>query len=116
MPRFLLLARDDNTAWTGLSPAEAEAIIMKYIKWSQRLRENGHLSASDKLRDGEGKVLGRKGGKLVVTDGPFAEVKEIVGGYWLVQAKDYAEVESLAADCPHLDFGTLEIRMIEELG
>jgi hypothetical protein len=115
MPRFLLLARDDNSAWSGLSPAEAEAIIMKYVTWSQRLRENGHLTSSDKLRDGEGKVLGRKAGKLVVTDGPFAEVKEIVGGYWLLQAGTYAEVEKLAADCPHLEFGTLEIRMIEEM-
>ena len=116
MPRFLVLARDDNSAFSRLSPAEMEAVIMKYIAWSEGLRRNGTLIASDKLKDGEGRVLGRSGGRDVVNDGPFSEVKEIVGGYWIVQGNDYAAVQQLCKASPHLDFGTLEIRQIEELG
>jgi hypothetical protein len=116
MPRFLVLARDDNSAFSRLSPAEMEAVIHKYIAWSESLRRNGSLVASDKLKDGEGRVLGKSGGREVVNDGPFSEVKEIVGGYWILQADGYDAVKKLCAASPHLDFGTLEIRQIEELG
>ena len=116
MPRFLLLARDDNTAWAGISPADAEAVIGRYIAWGQKLKSAGHLVSSDKLRDQEGRVLARKDKRLVATDGPYAEVKEIVGGFWILEAADYAAAEKLLTDCPHLDFGTLELRQIEDLG
>jgi hypothetical protein len=115
MPRFLILARDDGSAFATLSPQEAEAVIGRYIAWSAGLRERGSLVLSEKLHDESGRVLARRDGRVAATDGPFAEVKEVVGGFWLLEAPDLDAAAALAADCPHLDFGPLEIREIHEL-
>ena len=115
MPRFLLLPRDDGTAFAAMSPAEMESIIGRYIAWSEGLKTSGRLVQSDKLRDGEGRVVTRRDGGMVVTDGPFCEVREVVGGYWIVEAADYADAERLCAACPHLEYGTMEIRQVEVL-
>jgi hypothetical protein len=112
MPRFLVLARDDPGAFAGYSPSEAQAIIQRYIAWSQDLAARGHLESSEKLRDGVGRVIGAGAS---ATDGPFVEVKEVVGGFWIVSAADLDEAQSLMSDSPHLDFGSLEIREIEPL-
>jgi hypothetical protein len=116
MPRFLIVARDDNAAFASLGPAEAQAVIQKYIAWSQGLRESGALKMGEKLKDNEGKVVARRNGKVHVTDGPFVETKEILGGFWLIDAPSYDDVRRMAESCPHLAFGSLEIRAIEELG
>jgi hypothetical protein len=115
MPRFLLLARDDGTAFADLSPQEAEAVIGRYIAWSERLRRLGHLASSDKLRDDEGRTLRKSRDQLVITDGPYVEVKEVVGGFWLLDAASYDQAVALASESPHLDFGSLELRQIHEL-
>jgi len=116
MAKFLVLARDRGAEqFGGMSPEEMQAIIQRYIAWGQRLREAGHLEASNKLRDGEGRIVSGKDGQVVVTDGPYSETKEVVGGYWLIQADSYEEVVELLSDSPHLEAGTLEVRAIEEL-
>ena len=115
MAKFLLMAIEDPTRFEELSASEIQAIIQRYVAWTDGLRRGGHLVDSHKLRDGEGRVLRRTGGDVVVQDGPFTETKEVVGGYWLVQARDYDEVVHLARSSPHLDFGTVVIRQIEEL-
>ncbi|HEX9895901.1 MAG TPA: YciI family protein [Gemmatimonadales bacterium] len=115
MPRFLMVARDDNAAFASLGPAETQAVIQKYIAWSQGLRASGNLQLGEKLRDGEGRVVSRRNGKLHVTDGPFVETKEILGGFWLLEASSYDQARQMAESCPHLQFGSLEIRAIEEL-
>ena len=61
------------------------------------------------------RVMQRKGTNLAVTDGPFAEAKEIIGGFFVVDARDYDEAVSVAKGCPHLDFGTIEVREIEPM-
>lgn len=113
MPRFLVLARDEPQSFAALSPAEMQALIQRYVAWGERLAAAGHLEASDKLRDGTGRVLARGGS---ATDGPYAEVKELVGGFWVVTADDLDHAERLMHDSPHLDHGSLEIREIEEMG
>ena len=52
-------------------------------------------------------------GSARVTDGPYAEAREVIGGVFIVEAKNYDEVVELSKDCPHLDFGTIEIREVE---
>jgi hypothetical protein len=108
----------DNGSYNGLSgfsPEKIQAIIARYEAWSGKLRERGKLLGQNKLRDREGRVMTRKGSNVAVTDGPFAEVKEIIGGYFLLEAKNYDEALSLANDCPHLDFGSIEVREIEPM-
>lgn len=113
MSRFLVLLRDDPSGFASLSPAQMQAIIEKYIAWGARLRASGHMVLGEKLIDGSGKVA--RGAAAVVSDGPYAEAREIVGGVYVLQAKDYDEAVSIMSDSPHLAFGSIEIREIEEL-
>lgn len=115
MSKFMLLARDVPQDFAGLSPQEMQKIIEKYVAWGERLAASGKKLDSNKLRDGEGRVLQRENGKLAVTDGPFSETKEVIGGYWIIEAGSYDEMQELVADCPHLEHGRLEIRQIEEV-
>ena len=114
MSRFLLLLRDDPSTFAHLSPAEMQAIIQKYIAWGNGLRESGRLDGSDKLQDG-GRVARRSGPKTMVTDGPFTEAREVVGGFYMIQARDYEDAMTVVNECPHLAFGSIEVRQIEEL-
>ncbi len=110
MPKFMLLIRGGDPDGR-ISPEEMQAIIQKYVRWSQSLQSAGKLEASEKLCD-DGRVVSAKNGKIV--DGPFTETKEAVGGYFLVKAADYAEACKIAADCPVLDReGVVEVRKLD---
>ena len=110
MPKFMLLIRGGDPD-SEFSPEEMQAIIQKYIKWAQRLRESGKLAESEKLSDG-GRLLSVKNGKVV--DGPFTETKEAVGGYFTVEAADYEEACKIARDCPVLERdGKVEVRKLD---
>ena len=75
------------------------------------------LSAAKKLANDTGKILRDKNGKVTVTDGPYAESKEIVGGIFIIAAKDYDEACTIARGCPHLKYyGRVEVREIEKMG
>ncbi len=116
MPRYLLLAYEADDAFGDLAPEEAQAILQRYLAWSQGLRESGHLIHSNKLQDGTGRALRREaGGGLVVRDGPYAETKEVIGGFWLIEAADWDTAVELASGCPHVDFAPLVIRAIDEI-
>lgn len=117
MAKYLLVLRDNGSfeGMSRMSPEEIQKILGRYRSWSTKLRERGKLAGGEKLRDREGKVIKRSGSKVSVTDGPFAEVKEVIGGFYILEAKDYDEAVSLANDCPHLDFGSIEVREIEVL-
>ncbi len=113
MAMFLILPREAPEAFGGLSSDQLRRVLDKYATWGEQLREAGKILGGNKLRDGEGRVLRGRGGNIVVTDGPFGETDEIVGGYWLVEARDYDDVVQLSNDCPHLEFGSLEVRQVE---
>jgi hypothetical protein len=108
MPQFVVMLRDSGTFPTDISPEEIQAIIQKYGEWIQKMG-----GAGQKLRDGEGRVVVRKDGGISVTDGPYTESKEILGGYFLVEAPSYDDVIRECQDAPHLDYGSIEIRQIE---
>jgi hypothetical protein len=116
MPQYmLLLHRTAGSTMKDLGPAELQAIFQRYQDWSDKMREAGRLVAGNKLADGAGRVLARGAGKkVVVRDGPFAETKEVVGGFFTIDAKDYDEAVALASDCPHLDLGgKIEVREVD---
>ncbi|HLJ65626.1 MAG TPA: YciI family protein [Stellaceae bacterium] len=113
MAKFLILARDTGVR-RDMSPESMQAVIQRYRAWTENLQKAGRLSLANKLKDNEGRVLKRQGGKLAVTDGPFTESKEIVGGFWVVDAKTYDEVLEFTRDHPHLEVGTLEIRQFHD--
>lgn len=114
--KFLLVARDAGD-WAQIagtvSPEEIQAIIGRYVEWAQALEREGKLLSSEKLKDGEGRVLSGRGRGMRVTDGPHAASKEVIGGFWVLRADSYEDAVQLAASSPHLEFGTLELREIE---
>jgi hypothetical protein len=110
MSQFMLMLRDSGGFPDNISAEEIQAIIERYGAWLAKVRGSGH-----KLFDGEGRVVVRRDGGLAVTDGPFVEAKEIIGGYFVIEADDYDRAAKLVEDCPHLDFGSIEIRRIDPM-
>lgn len=108
MSQFMLMLRDSGAFPGNLSAEEIQAVIERYSAWVAKVRGKG-----EKLFDGEGRVVVRRDGGLAVTDGPFVEAKEVIGGYFVIEADDYDAAAKLVEDCPHLDFGSIEIRRIE---
>jgi len=116
MPQFMLLLHDSPTASPDLSPAEIERIIQEYTRWRESLEREGRLIGSNKLRDDGGKNLMMDQGQVRVIDGPYSEGKEVVGGYFIVEARDYEEAVEISRNCPHLSFGgRIELRAVEEM-
>jgi len=114
MSKHLLILRDDPNEFQRLSPAEMQAAIQRYTSWAEGLGER-HLGGQ-KLADGTGAATLRAGaGETVVTDGPFGESKEIVSGFFLIEADDLAHARELCRDHPHLEAGTIEVRQVAEL-
>src|SRR6266571_2667438 len=113
MAKFMVLARGTGLP-LGRSPEEIQKAIQRYRDWSDRLRATGKSLGGEKLR-ADGRVARRGSGEMLVTDGPYAESKEVVGGFWMIEAKSYDEVVGLLRDHPHLERGTLEVREIEEM-
>lgn len=117
MSQFMLLLYDpaeNLERWSRMDPEEMRAAIERYDAWAGGLARDGRLAGGEKLRDGEGRVLRGAGAAQHVTDGPFAEAREVVGGYFVVEAEDYDDAVRLARDCPHLEYGgTVEVREVE---
>ena len=113
MPNYLFLLHENPSTLEHVSPEEMQAIIQEYSTWKKRMQSAGVLVRGEKLQDGTGRVLRRASGDLAVMDGPYAESKEIVGGLFEIQAKNYEHAVEAARDCPHLQYGTIEIREIE---
>jgi len=107
---YLLLFRGTN--WhRDLSPEEIQTVMNQWRGWFDRLTEQGKAKAGQPLMN-EGKIVSGKNGR-VVADGPFAESKEAIGGYFLLQVNSLDEAVAIAKDCPGLAYGaTVEVRPV----
>jgi hypothetical protein len=109
MKKFVLLIRGEDQ-FAQLSPAEMQATVQKYSLWAKRLRDENRLVDAEGL-DRTGRVLTSEGG--VVTDGPFPETRELVGGYYIYTAESMDEAVAIGRDCPALGYGAaIEIRPV----
>ena len=115
MAKYTLMLRESGRAFANLSPSEMQAIFARYGAWSDGLRKAGTLGPSEKLTDGAGRVIRRTNGKVMVTDGPFTEGKEVLGGFFTIEAVSYDKAIEIANTCPHLDFGSIEVREVEAM-
>ena len=114
MQTYLVLLHESTEAVRPeLSPEEMQALIARYKAWGKRLREAGRLLGSNKLEDGTGRVLRAESGQVRITDGPFTETKDVLGGYYLIQAESLEEAAEFCKTSPHLDLGAVEVRRIE---
>jgi hypothetical protein len=111
---MLMIPKGYEQAKPGAMPdAKAVAAMMKY---NQELQKAGVLLALEGLHPPSmGARVSFAGGKPQVTDGPFAEAKEVVGGYWTIQAKSREEAIEWASRCPASDNETIEIRQVQEM-
>jgi len=89
MPKYMVLLHDSPEAFASVSPQQMQAVIEKYMAWGEKLRASGTMLAGEKLADEPGKVMRGKPGNIRVTDGPYSEAKEVLGGYYIVQADTY---------------------------
>jgi hypothetical protein len=96
-------------------PEQMRQTLEKWMTWIQTMKANGQYLAGEPLEDTPAKVLrGPRGSK--VTDGPYAEAKEVVAGYMLIAAKDFADAVEIAKDCPGYTVGTtVEVRQVMPL-
>src|SRR5262252_9959234 len=105
MAQFMLLLYDDPSGWAKLSPEEMQKAIEKYMAWTKKSVD------SKRLAQDVGKVIRSQGGKPRVTDGPYSETKEVLGGFYTIEAANYEEAVKLARDHPHLEYGgTIVVR------
>lgn len=111
MAEFLYLYRGGERGWT---PEDSQQIMQKWMSWFKELTASGNLKDGGQPLESEGKVVKSKNGPA--TDGPFAETKDLVGGYTLVEAPSLERAAELAKGCPILERqGYVEVRPIMKL-
>lgn len=114
--RYLLLICNEKSD-TPPPPAVMESIVKGHMAVSAELHQAGKMVVSERLRpDTEGTRVRAKAGQRQVMDGPFAETKEALGGFYLIDAKDLDDALSLAAECPGARYGSIEVRPIVDFG
>lgn len=111
MSQYLLLLYDNPTSWQKVSPEEMQKAIEKYMAWTKK----PFTVDSKRLGGDAGRVIRSDGGRPRVTDGPYSETKEVLGGFYLIEAANYDQAVQRALDHPHLEHGgTIEIRQLWE--
>ena len=114
MTDFILFLHRQAGPPPALAPEQIMAMIKDYSGWADRMRKEGRFKAGDKLTNDAGRVMRARGGRISVTDGPYAESKELVGGYFIISAKDYDEACRIAESNPHFKYGgNIEVRQVD---
>jgi hypothetical protein len=108
---YMLLFRNAASWHRNLSPQQLQEVTDRWMSWYNRLTEQGKVTAGRPLAP-EGKLVSGKNGQFVA-DGPFAESKEAIGGYFLLSVKTTDEAIAIAKECPGLPYGiTVEVRPV----
>jgi len=114
--RYLLMICTDETSIEALSPAEGEAMLAEYGAFREEMTSRGVLEGGERLRPTTVATTVRiRDGEVLTADGPFAETKEQVGGYFLADCRDLDEAIEVAAKIPAARLGTIEVRPIWEM-
>jgi len=109
MAQYMLLLYDDPSGWEKLSPEEMQKAVEKYMAWTKK----PFTVDSKRLGQDAGRVIRSHGGRPRATDGPYSETKEVLGGYYTIEAASYEEAIQRALDHPHLEHnGTIEVRHV----
>jgi hypothetical protein len=110
---YLLLIYDNEADFANQSEADQAAMYQDYGRFTQGIQQSGHHKAGQQLQPVATATTVRvRNGKRVVTDGPFAETREQLGGFYLITAKDLDEAISIAERVPSARIGSIEVRPI----
>ena len=113
--KYILLIHDEEQAWAKLTEAERRSMYAEYGQFGQQITASGNYVAGAQLQPTSTATSVRvRDGKRLVTDGPFAETREQLGGYYLIEAKDLDEAIGIAARIPSARMGTIEVRPLVE--
>lgn len=114
MPNFMLLLHESPTRFRDLSPEEIQGIIARYSQWREDLIRQNRFRGGDKLTNDGGRQLKIQNERVAVTDGPYSESAEVLGGYFTIEATNYEEAVAIARTCPHLGGSQwIEVRQID---
>jgi hypothetical protein len=118
--RYAILIYDTQTADPSPEPPDPTVmgeVMSAYNAYTQMLRDRGAYIAGEALQPNPtATTVRQKDGQMITTDGPFAETKEGLGGFYLIEARDLDEALELAAQCPGIRVGSIEVRPIWEMG
>ena len=112
--KYLCLIYDDESKWGTMPAKEAEAMMGEYFAFTEGIKRSGHYIGGEALQPTQTATTVRvRNGKVSTTDGPFAETKEQLGGYYLIEARDLNDAIQVAAKIPSARIGTVEVRPIQ---
>jgi len=115
--QYLLLIYSNEAEYAALSQAELAASMAEYGSFTQGIIQNGNYKGGERLRPVATATTVRvRSGKTLTTDGPFAETRETLGGYYLIDAKNLDEATAIAARIPGARYGCVEVRPIWAMG
>jgi hypothetical protein len=111
--QYLLLIYGTENAWDRKDTSERDRVLKEYGEFTQSVAKSGHLRGANELDvTKKAKTVRVRDGKQLVSDGPFAETKEQLGGYYLLEAKDQDEALKIAARIPSARWGSIEVRPV----
>jgi hypothetical protein len=114
--RYLCLIYEDESAWQKMPKAEADKVFGEYFAFTDGIKKSGHYIGGNPLQPTATATTVRvRNGKVSTTDGPFAETKEQLGGYYLVEAKDLNDAIQVASRIPGARLGSIEVRPVMEM-
>ena len=115
--RYLCLIYLDGKMLEAMPSPEMSALNARHLVLNEELLARGQFIEAEALQPSPATTCVRvRNGKVAVTDGPYAEAKEVVGGIYILKAKDYAEAAELASTCPHMLYGRIEVREVDFMG
>ena len=113
--KYLCLIYEDESRFATTPKPEMDKIMSEYGAFGESIRKSGHHVAGYQLHPTDSATTVRsRGGKVSTTDGPFAETKEQLGGFYLIEAKDLNDAVQVASRIPSVRFGSIEVRPIVE--
>ena len=111
--QYLLLIYANESYRNKLTEAEQKALLQEYSNFTKSIAQSGHYRGGNELDHiATAATVRVRSGKRMTTDGPFAETKEQLGGYYLIEAKDQKEAEAIAERIPSARWGSIEVRPI----
>jgi len=114
--KFMFMIHHDENELDAMPPEERQALIDGALDYTEDLRQSGHYIVSNALQSTRtARTIRVRGGKVLTTDGPFAETKEQIGGFFLIDARDMDEACRIASRFPPARVGVVEVRPVREL-
>ncbi|HTY40403.1 MAG TPA: YciI family protein [Thermoanaerobaculia bacterium] len=113
--RYLLLIYDAESQWAGLNESQKGQMFQEYMTFTESIKKSGHWLAGQQLQPIASATTVRiRNGRMTTTDGPFAETREQLGGFYMIEASNLDEATAIAARVPSAKIGSIEVRPIVE--